>query len=54
MKDTRSDGKCAQMYGTFNTGRAWTSPKACPKGNKKSFTRSQQGATNSSVQLRVY
>ncbi|MBZ6473886.1 hypothetical protein [Streptomyces griseocarneus] len=54
VQDTSADDKCAQLYGTFNTGRAWTSPRACPKGSKPGFTRQQQGATNSTVLLRVF
>jgi hypothetical protein len=38
VKDTAADGKCAQVKGVFNNNIVRLSNKACPKGEKESFT----------------
>ncbi len=37
LKDTRADGKCAQVYAFFTNGAYRESSKACPAGTTKSF-----------------
>jgi hypothetical protein len=36
VKDTSSDGKCAQVKAVYPNGTQW-SPKACPKGETQYF-----------------
>lgn len=46
VEDTRSDGKCAQVKATWGSDRTTKlSPKACPKGQRRSFELRGKGAT---------
>lgn len=36
VKDTRADGKCAQVKAVFGSGTQY-SPRACPKGTSRNF-----------------
>jgi hypothetical protein len=52
VKDTRADGKCAQVKAIFNDGTDTDySPKACPAGHKQSFSWNHVGASAASVYL---
>jgi hypothetical protein len=35
VKDTRADGKCAQVYAMFSNGSRQETQRACPRGNNK-------------------
>lgn len=45
VEDTRSDGKCIQVKATWSNGTTKLSPRACPKGSKKSFELRGSGKT---------
>ncbi|MGW6930967.1 hypothetical protein ACWGE0_12955 [Lentzea sp. NPDC054927] len=38
MKDTRSDGMCGWVTANYPDGSTWTSNRACPEGNKDTFS----------------
>lgn len=42
VKDTKADGKCAEVYGSVGSV-AVNSANACPKGNKKTFAWNASG-----------
>ncbi|GAA0299422.1 hypothetical protein GCM10010302_42490 [Streptomyces polychromogenes] len=53
VKDTDADGQCAQVYAYFPyTGNWKYSARACPKGDVKEFTLTDQGSTGANVYLR--
>ncbi|GGQ70123.1 hypothetical protein [Couchioplanes azureus] len=54
VKDTLGDGKCAQVYATYNnySGRDY-SPRACPEGNRDDFTMPWRAGTDAFIYLRV-
>src|SRR4051812_24720841 len=52
VKDTRADGKCAQVYANFNNGQTHFSDRACPKGTVREFNWSEP-ASDASVYLRT-
>jgi len=44
VKDTKSDGKCAYVKAVFSDGSSPTPAKACPSGDKTSFSWSGPGS----------
>jgi hypothetical protein len=54
VKDTRADGKCAQVYGYMAPEYYYfQSARACPKGTVKQFSFSGLGFDDALVYLRV-
>jgi hypothetical protein len=52
VKDTRKDGKCAQVYTRFTNGAYHESESACPEGTVHRFTW-REPASDASVFLRT-
>ncbi|MBL7493989.1 hypothetical protein I6A60_37030 [Frankia sp. AgB1.9] len=55
VRDTLADGKCAQVYATYNrySGRDYSSG-ACPKGDIDSFVFPWRAGSDAFIYLRVY
>ncbi len=54
VKDTRADGKCAQVYGYWAPQYyPFESPRACPKGTVKEFHHLGGGFDDALVYLRT-
>jgi hypothetical protein len=45
VKDTKPDGKCAQVRAVFGSGVKWSS-RACPNGTRRDFSFSGTGGVN--------
>jgi hypothetical protein len=52
VKDTRADGMCAQVYGSWSDGTEFHSARACPEGEVQSFDFTHGGNINAYVYLR--
>ncbi len=52
VKDTRKDGKCAEVYARFANGAGTKSNRACPKGEVEHFSWKEPGI-GASVYLRT-
>jgi len=52
VKDTRADGKCAEVYSMFSNGKTERSAKACPNGQVERF-HFDQPAGDAQTYLRV-
>ncbi|WP_156937714.1 hypothetical protein [Haloglycomyces albus] len=51
-KDLRSDGKCVQVYGSVS-GSWFSTPKACPEGERESWSRYRYGTGTIKVYARL-
>ncbi|MFC4334666.1 PNPOx family protein [Salininema proteolyticum] len=51
-KDLKADGDCVQVYGSVGSQSFYT-PKACPKGERESWTRTLSGTSNIKVYARL-